>query len=143
MPGKSENKSQQAAAAGGAAINMSLFIKNAMQLNKMFKLSICSSVENMAEVGLECDAWNTQTRRYRAIVICVVLSLFLGLIYGVCTIAENQILKRMKAEEFDDDDDETSQFKNQKTVHLRTVNACIGFTLALLNIGLEVFVDSV
>ena len=143
MVEKSENKSQQATAAGGSAINMSLFIKNAMQLNKMYKLENCSSAKDKTVIGLECDAWNVQTSRYRAIVICVILSLLLGFVYGTCTIAENQILKRMKAEELDDDDEEVTQLKVQKTIHLRTFNACIGFSLALLNIGLETFVDSI
>ena len=140
---KLENKSQQATAAGGSAINMSLFIKNSVQLNKMLNLEMCSSAEDKTKVGLDCDAWNEQTRRYKLSVVAVVLSLVLGLVYGICTITENQILKRMNAEERDDDDEDVIDTKIQKTIRLRTTTACVGFTLSLLNIGLETFVDQI
>ena len=95
---KTENKAQQATAAGGSAINISLFIKNLVQLNKMFSIEICSSAYDKSELGLECDAWNEQIRRYQLLVVTIGLSLVLGLVYGICTISENQILKRMNAE---------------------------------------------
>ena len=140
---KSENKSQQATAAGGSAINMSLFIKNSIQLKKMLNLEMCSSADDKTKVGLDCDAWNEQTCRYKLTVVAVLLSLVLGLIYGICTITENQILKRMNAEERDDDSEDVIDTKIQKTIRLRTTTACIGFTLSLLNIGLETFVDQI
>ena len=140
---KSENKAQQVIQAGGSAINMSLFIKNAIQLKNMFKVERCSSAKDKTRTGLDCDAWNEQTFRYKVSVIGVALSLLLGLVYGICTIAENSILKRMKAEETDEDNDDVAEEKIQKTIRLRTAIACIGFTLSLLNIGLETFVDQI
>ena len=61
----------------------------------------CSSAEDKTMMGLKCDAWNEQPLHYRVSVIGIAVSLVLGLVYGVYTITENQIPKRMKAEERD------------------------------------------
>ena len=60
MSDKSKNTAQQATAAGGSAINMSLFIQNSMQLKKLLSLSSCSSAKDKTERGLKCDGWDLQ-----------------------------------------------------------------------------------
>lgn len=138
---KSSSNVQQATAAGGSAINTSLFIQNSLQLKKLMSLKFCSVATDKSEPGLKCDSWHLQTLRYKSMMIGISLSLLLGLLYGILTIAEYQFLRRMKAVEQDTDDEDAVDNKIQKTIKLRTVTACLGFTLALLNIGIEAFVD--
>ena len=73
--------------------------------------------------------------------IGVVLSLIFGIVYGVLTIAEYQVLRSMKAIDKQQDTEEELSRKREKTLHLRTMTACVGFFLALVNIGIEAFVD--
>lgn len=137
----SSSTAQQATAAGGSAINTSLFIQNSMQLKKMMSLSYCSTAKDKNEIGLKCDPWGSQTVRYKSMMIGIIISLLLGLLYGILTIAEYQFLRKMNAVEQDTDDEDAIDDKIQKTIQLRTATACLGFTLALLNIGIEAFVD--
>ena len=87
-----------------------------------------------------CDKWSKQTTRYQFGIFAIFISILLGLAYGICIIAEFQILKRMKAFKLDK---EENCRKFEKTVYLRTSTACIGFTLAILNIGIEAFIDEI
>ena len=70
----------------------------------------------------------------------IAFSLVLGVLYGVMTIAETQFLKKMRAIDKDGDSDQETSKKKHKVIFFRTVTACIGFTLAILNIGIEAFV---
>ena len=61
---------------------------------------------------------------------------------GIGTLAEQYILRKLHAVEHDHDTEEEASKKKAKTIFLRTLTACDGFTIALLNIFLGVFVDS-
>ena len=81
------NTAQQATAAGGSAINTSLFIqekfpinfsflnflwrfenfsKNSMQLKKLMSLKVCARGKQV-NAKTRCDKWDQQTARYRKV----------------------------------------------------------------------------
>ena len=61
---------------------------------------------------------------------------------GIATLAETFILRKIGAAEHIDDTDEEQARKRSRAIFLRTLTACDGFTIAILNIFLGVFVDS-
>ena len=77
------NTAQTATAAGGSAINTSLFVQNSMQLKKLLSLQLCSEeYKKTRDMKLKCDPWEDRNSLHKMTIVMIGISFVLQIIYG-------------------------------------------------------------